>query len=186
MGTGLDGNVNTENQGIVPRAIYTIFENLPKRYESPSTFQVFVSFLELYNEELVDLLNPSKDVGNQNFSGPLGGRPASAPSTRHLAESSLRIREDEYGNIVWVGVREELCNSPDELLGHLAKGSLCRTTGSTDMNMVSSRSHAIFSVSLRLNKVDSQGLTEKIYCKFHFVDLAGSERVCYAIDFTFE
>ncbi|KAI9189310.1 hypothetical protein H9P43_000741 [Blastocladiella emersonii ATCC 22665] len=186
MGTGLDGNVNTENQGIVPRAIHALFAELPHRYPPPSSAQVSVSFLELYNEELIDLLNPalaSARIDARPGSAPPPSRPASAaPWSRGMAsaesgDSALRIREDEYGNIVWVGVREEVCGSPEQLLGLLNKGSLCRTTGSTDMNMVSSRSHAIFSVTLRLNKVDTDGLSEKITCKFHFVDLAGSERL---------
>lgn len=59
----------------------------------------------------------------------------------------------------------------------LAKGSLCRTTGSTDMNTVSSRSHAIFSVILKQNQPDQDGSTKSLTSKFHFVDLAGSERV---------
>lgn len=70
----------------------------------------------------------------------------------------------------------------------LQKGSLCRTTGSTDMNAVSSRSHAIFSVILKqqqppnMSSNDLQGDDEAsqsrtLLSKFHFVDLAGSERV---------
>lgn len=58
----------------------------------------------------------------------------------------------------------------------LAKGSLCRTTGSTEMNAVSSRSHAIFSVILRQHQPD-QDQSTSLTSKFHFVDLAGSERV---------
>lgn len=101
----------------------------------------------------------------------------------------VQIREDVHGQIYWSGVREEQCSSPDELLRYLTKGSLCRTTGSTDMNSVSSRSHAIFSVILKQqvpNDTEDQAVpaTEikienlrTIISKFHFVDLAGSERV---------
>ncbi|KAI8846797.1 P-loop containing nucleoside triphosphate hydrolase protein [Chytridium lagenaria] len=65
------------------------------------------------------------------------------------------------GNIIWGGVKEEEVSSPEELMSCLQRGSLCRATGSTDMNASSSRSHAIFSLT----------------SKFHFVDLAGSERL---------
>ncbi|ORZ29754.1 hypothetical protein BCR44DRAFT_1418978 [Catenaria anguillulae PL171] len=184
MGTGLDGNIGTENQGIVPRAISVMFDELPRRYPEPSSYSVAVSFLELYNEELIDLLNPSNRPDTAAASaaasrpGSVRGGFGSGPSSVASGGDTLRIREDEYGNIVWVGVREEPCASPEQLLGFLNKGSLCRTTGSTDMNMVSSRSHAIFSVTLRLNKVDPEsGVTERIMAKFHFVDLAGSERL---------
>src|SRR5690348_6384211 len=83
----------------------------------------------------------------------------------------------------------------------LQRGSLCRTVASTEMNLVSSRSHAIFSVILKQTRVEnldenkendlppaesttvtkrkskSKSLTSKVCSKFHFVDLAGSERV---------
>ncbi|KNE61495.1 hypothetical protein AMAG_06314 [Allomyces macrogynus ATCC 38327] len=175
MGTGLDGNVHTENQGIVPRAIYALFADLPRRYPPPSSYTVKVSFLELYNEELVDLLNPAREPAP----GAAPSRPGTAASTSSRGgDLGVRIREDEFGNIKWLNAREEECTSPEQLLGFLAKGSLCRTTGSTDMNMVSSRSHAIFSVALQLTKVNEElEETKEITCKFHFVDLAGSERL---------
>ncbi|KNE56942.1 hypothetical protein AMAG_02709 [Allomyces macrogynus ATCC 38327] len=178
MGTGLDGNVHTENQGIVPRAIYALFADLPRRYPPPSSYTVKVSFLELYNEELVDLLNPAREPAPGTATGG-PSRPGTAASTSSRGgELGVRIREDEFGNIKWLNAREEECTSPEQLLGFLAKGSLCRTTGSTDMNMVSSRSHAIFSVALQLTKVKEEiGETKEITCKFHFVDLAGSERL---------
>lgn len=115
---------------------------------------MFVSFLELYNEDLVDLLNHQKK------------------RTGH----EVQIREDVHGQIYWSGVREEACANPNELLQYLSKGSLCRTTGSTDMNSVSSRSHAIFSVILK-QQVSEEDQLRTIVSKFHFVDLAGSERV---------
>ncbi|CAO3641778.1 unnamed protein product [Mucor fragilis] len=86
----------------------------------------------------------------------------------------VTIREDIAGNIYWSGVREERCYNPEELLSFLSKGSLCRTTGSTEMNTVSSRSHAVFSVILKQQKTAEE---PSITSKFHFVDLAGSERL---------
>ncbi|KAI9256701.1 hypothetical protein BY458DRAFT_519321 [Sporodiniella umbellata] len=153
MGTGLESTTNPEHEGIVPRCMVDLFEKLNRQAENHQEFsyEVYVSFLELYNEELIDLLNPLKKKG-----------------------AEVTIREDIAGNIYWSGVREEPCKSPEELMSYLAKGSLCRTTGSTDMNSVSSRSHAVFSVILKLQKsVEEPMLTSK----FHFVDLAGSERL---------
>ncbi|KAJ1506199.1 hypothetical protein HMI55_001272, partial [Coelomomyces lativittatus] len=175
MGTGLDGHFDVDAQGIIPRSIHALFAHLPLTYPLPNTYQVSVSFLELYNEELIDLLNPTRSSTHWQNSEVL--RPGSASSTKS-EPNNVRIREDEFGNIVWVGVREEICHTPEQLLGILSKGSLCRTTGSTDMNMVSSRSHAIFSVTLRISKLEPNGSDfQKIQCKFHFVDLAGSERL---------
>lgn len=150
--------------GIVPRCILDLFRNLQERSEANDEFkyEVFVSFLELYNEELIDLLNPQNQHNKRK-----SGVPAAAPV-------EVTIREDIAGNIYWSGVREEKCEDPDELIQFLAKGSLCRTTGSTEMNTVSSRSHAVFSVILKQQKSDQD---PSITSKFHFVDLAGSERV---------
>ncbi|KAI9318100.1 hypothetical protein BX666DRAFT_2026500 [Dichotomocladium elegans] len=174
MGTGLHNGITPEDQGIVPRCIVELFQTMEERgRESPDfKYDIYVSFLELYNEELVDLLNPH--TIQQRKKGASGAAPV----------AEVTIREDITGNIYWSGVREERCNSPDELLGFLAKGSLCRTTGSTDMNTVSSRSHAIFSVILKQQRRDpnaqpnhDKAEIQSLTSKFHFVDLAGSERL---------
>ncbi|KAG0028064.1 Kinesin-like protein kif21b, partial [Podila clonocystis] len=163
---------------IVPRAAHAIFSSLNGQKEQDATleFQVFVSFLELYNEELIDLLQ-------------------SPPRTR---KETIQVREDGFGGISWQGVKEHQVQSAQELLDWLQKGSLCRTTASTDMNQTSSRSHAIFSVILKQQRAEIEEIPEgeapppvvhtnnrgttdkalkKLTSKFHFVDLAGSERL---------
>lgn len=150
--------------GIVPRCILQLFRDLEERSNSNQEFkyEVYVSFLELYNEELIDLLSPQLQHSK---------RKSGVPTTPGI---EVTIREDIAGNIYWSGVKEERCYNPEELLSFLAKGSLCRTTGSTEMNTVSSRSHAVFSVILKQQKSQEE---PSITSKFHFVDLAGSERV---------
>ncbi|CAO3597578.1 unnamed protein product [Absidia cylindrospora] len=98
--------------------------------EKSSRNSVHVSFVEIYNEELVDLLNPS----------PSNERPPTA------------IREDTRGQIHWTGVREVPVSKPEEVLRCLQIGADARATGSTDMNAKSSRSHAIFTVTLKQEK----------------------------------
>ncbi|PKC03967.1 kinesin-domain-containing protein, partial [Rhizophagus irregularis] len=151
MGTAVDGS---NIQGIIPRAIRKLFADLHERKEQNPfyEFEVYVSFLELYNEDLIDLLNPQSRENNKK------------------GKNDLMIREDANGQIYLSGVKEVQVSNPDELLGQLQKGSLYRTVASTDMNMVSSRSHAIFSVILKQTGIE-------ITSKFHFVDLAGSERL---------
>ncbi|KAI8986348.1 hypothetical protein BDB01DRAFT_785266 [Pilobolus umbonatus] len=171
MGTALDEHLDSEHHGIVPRFIYDLFDRLEAKKKAIKTYEyaVYVSFLELYNEDLIDLLAVQQQ--NKRKSNQM------APIT-----CEVQIREDVNKNIYWSGVREELCSNPDELLRYLAKGSLCRTTGSTDMNSVSSRSHAIFSVNLK-QKMPSEtndpvsSPDRTLLSKFHFVDLAGSERL---------
>ncbi|KAI8831442.1 hypothetical protein BJ741DRAFT_580668 [Chytriomyces cf. hyalinus JEL632] len=196
MGTGLEASSTFMNDsvGIVPRAISDMFSLLAEKENT--RFSLFVSFLELYNEDIVDLLNPSTVVSAR--------RPSSAASSASSINASISIREDARGNIVFGGVREEPVSSPADMLSLLQKGSLCRATGSTDMNAASSRSHAIFSIILKQHVTttiasapaiadcsDQQSLqplasaepessissTSTLTSKFHFVDLAGSERL---------
>ncbi|KAG0260486.1 Kinesin-like protein kif21b, partial [Linnemannia exigua] len=177
MGTGLQYQGNPD-PAIVPRAAHAIFQLLDAQMEKdPSMeYQVYVSFLELYNEELIDLLQTQ-------------------PRTR---KDTIQVREDGFGGISWQGVKEQQVASAQELLDWLQKGSLCRTTAATDMNQTSSRSHAIFSVILKQQRSEDadpvpEGEEEeapavtpktphdkplkKLASKFHFVDLAGSERL---------
>ncbi|RCI03732.1 hypothetical protein CU098_008918, partial [Rhizopus stolonifer] len=163
MGTGLENASNPEHE-------VDLFRNLEEQSESNPDFkyEVYVSFLELYNEELIDLLSP------QQQQLPAASKRRSGMPPPAAAPVEVTIREDIAGNIYWSGVREEPCSNPEELLSFLAKGSLCRTVGSTDMNTVSSRSHAVFSVILKQQKSPSE---PSLTSKFHFVDLAGSERL---------
>ncbi|ORY03094.1 kinesin-domain-containing protein, partial [Basidiobolus meristosporus CBS 931.73] len=173
MGTGSRRHTNTEAQGIIPRAVSTLFDVLNN---SPGNYQVRVSYLEIYNEELIDLLAAYEGLRSQ-----------------------INIREDPRGNIYWTGVKEAVVHSADDVLNYLECGSLARQTGATEMNEKSSRSHAIFSISLRQEKiVDSDVMNPStptsptfgkrptslndgdkmvLNSKFHFVDLAGSERL---------
>lgn len=161
MGTGLDSVDSTAAVGIIPRTIGRIVEELEQRFSGGAveTADLYVSFLEIYNEELVDLLDPK-------------------------AGKKIGIREDAAGDILLAGIREErIALGQGEsvvrgVLDWLQKGSLGRTTKSTEMNLVSSRSHAIFTVTLRQTCTDQQGgHSRQLVSKLHFVDLAGSERL---------
>lgn len=89
-------------------------------------------------------MNPKiKQVSSNNIN------PASININANSNSTTLQIREDANGIINWYGVTEIDVESPDDLLSLLEKGSLIRSTGSTDMNMSSSRSHAIFSINLK-------------------------------------
>ncbi|XP_044121742.1 kinesin-like protein KIF27 isoform X4 [Neovison vison] len=96
----------------------------------------------------------------------------------------LHIREDEKGNTVIVGAKECQVESAEEVMSLLEMGNAARHTGTTQMNEHSSRSHAIFTISIcQVEKNIEAGEDgswyshRQIVSKFHFVDLAGSERV---------
>jgi hypothetical protein len=94
MGTGCAHDYNNDAVGIIPRAINELFERIYHAQQSRSStrYQVRVSFLEIYNEELIDLLSESG------------------------LRSQVQIREDPRGNIYWTGVREVLVNTVDEVM----------------------------------------------------------------------
>jgi len=88
--------------------------------------------LELYNEELHDLLDPAS-IGTVDR---VSGKPL----------KDIMIREEKNGTISIQGLKEEVVSSTEECLQALNKGIACRTTSATLMNEGSSRSHAIFTV----------------------------------------
>lgn len=92
MGIGTESVTTVGNDGIVPRFIDVLFEKLKEKNQL-NQYEVYVSFLELYNEDIIDLLSPFKKE-NPNLS----------------------IREDHLGNIHWYGVREEKVSNSFELL----------------------------------------------------------------------
>uniref|UniRef100_A0A672ICH1 Kinesin family member 21B n=1 Tax=Salarias fasciatus TaxID=181472 RepID=A0A672ICH1_SALFA len=182
MGTGFDVSLTPLEQGIIPRAVHQLFEGIQSRREraqeagtQPPEFKVSAQFLELYNEEILDLFDGARD-----------------PESRSR-KSNIRIHEDANGSIYTTGVTSRLVHSEEELLQCLKLGALSRTTASTQMNAQSSRSHAIFTIHLcqmrvcqqpqmvSLNGVTSSPIAQPEYetlmAKFHFVDLAGSERL---------
>uniref|UniRef100_A0A8D2NUM2 Kinesin-like protein KIF21B n=1 Tax=Zosterops lateralis melanops TaxID=1220523 RepID=A0A8D2NUM2_ZOSLA len=184
MGTGFDMNISEEEQGIIPRAITHLFSGIEERKRAAQSrgvaapeFKVSAQFLELYNEEILDLFDSTRD-----------------PDSRHR-KSNIKIHEDASGSIYTTGVTSRLISSQDELIQCLKQGALSRTTASTQMNVQSSRSHAIFTIHLCQTRVcarpelvneevsslldGSQPAAEyeTLTAKFHFVDLAGSERL---------
>ncbi|XP_065290019.1 kinesin-like protein KIF21A isoform X3 [Dermacentor albipictus] len=191
MGTGYDLHVNPHEQGIIPRAVQHLFDGIATRQQEardqgnpPPDFKVNVQFMELYNEEIFDLLGPGK-------------------GTHYPGRNSVKIHEDSKGEIYTVGVTVKAVQNADQVMKCLESGALSRTTASTQMNVQSSRSHAIFTLHIKqqrvvqlnvedgdaedeeednaLAKVNGEGSSinefETLTAKFHFVDLAGSERL---------
>ena len=93
--------------GIAPRAIAVIFDKINES-TGTTTFVAKVSYIEIYNEDLIDLLVEEGDA-----------RPA------------VTIREDKSGNIIWSGLKEIKVSSAEEVMQYLAAGSAIRQTGAT-------------------------------------------------------
>ncbi|XP_047723663.1 kinesin-like protein KIF21A isoform X6 [Prionailurus viverrinus] len=184
MGTGFDVNIIEEEQGIISRAVKHLFKSIEEKKHTaiknglpPPDFKVNAQFLELYNEEVLDLFDTTRDIDAKN------------------KKSNIRIHEDSTGGIYTVGVTTRTVNTESEMMQCLKLGALSRTTASTQMNVQSSRSHAIFTIHLCQTRMcpqmDAENVTdnkvisessqmnefETLTAKFHFVDLAGSERL---------
>uniref|UniRef100_A0A8C3CVW7 Kinesin family member 27 n=1 Tax=Cairina moschata TaxID=8855 RepID=A0A8C3CVW7_CAIMO len=162
IGGGHIASVSEDEKGIIPRAIQELFQHISENHNID--FRVKVSYIEVYKEELRDLLELDTSV------------------------KDLHIREDEKGNTVIVGAKEFQVECADEVMSLLESGNAARHTGTTQMNEHSSRSHAIFTISIcQKQSAESQKNSDPqdsswksvqmIASKFHFVDLAGSERV---------
>ncbi|KAG0590351.1 hypothetical protein M758_1G087500 [Ceratodon purpureus] len=152
MGCGNNVSLLEEELGILPRAIRQLYENVEER-SNQAEFLIKCAYVEIYNEEIKDLLHPD------------------TPS------KSISIREDANGDIVLAGVKEEVVTNFESMIRFLEHGSVFRTTGSTLMNQHSSRSHAIFTIIIEQRSIlESAGINDVITAKFHLVDLAGSER----------
>ena len=121
MGSASPAGMQT--RGIIPRAIDDVFAHVDRLSNSHS-FRIRVSFIEIYNEEMRDLIDPRKEKG------------------------AIAIREDVHGNVAVVGAEEEVVTSAEALLECLHRGTLSRSTAATNMNETSSRSHAIFSITM--------------------------------------
>ncbi|XP_034407180.1 kinesin-like protein KIF11 [Cyclopterus lumpus] len=139
--------------GIIPRTLHQIFEKLS---ENGTEFSVKVSLLEIYNEELFDLLSPSDDVTErlQLFDDPRNKR-----------------------GVVVKGLEEITVHNKDEVYQILERGSAKRRTASTLMNAYSSRSHSVFSVTIHMKEITMDGEELVKIGKLNLVDLAGSENI---------
>ncbi|ONK66160.1 uncharacterized protein A4U43_C06F4750 [Asparagus officinalis] len=133
--------------GIIPLAVKDAFSIIQ---ETPSReFLLRVSYLEIYNEVVNDLLNP--------------------------AGQNLRIREDLQGTFV-EGIKEEVVLSPAHALSLIAAGEEHRHVGSNNFNLLSSRSHTIFTLTIESSPCGEYSEGEAVnLSQLNLIDLAGSE-----------
>uniref|UniRef100_A0ABD2XNB7 Kinesin motor domain-containing protein n=1 Tax=Trichogramma kaykai TaxID=54128 RepID=A0ABD2XNB7_9HYME len=134
--------------GIIPLAVEHMFDAIAETCHRE--FLLRVSYLEIYNEKVNDLLDTSA--------------------------TDLKLREDSNGYVQVLNSKEEIVSSPDNILALMKKGDKNRSIGQTDMNERSSRSHTIFRITVesRDESSDSDGAIQ--VSQLNLVDLAGSER----------
>jgi Kinesin motor domain len=147
---GFKYDTNDPHRGMIPRAIEEIFHYIESSDSSDSKFMVRVSYVQIYNEIISDLLK--------------------------FDRTSLIIREEKKKGVFVEGLSEWAVRSHSEIFGLMEKGHNYRATASTKMNDLSSRSHAVFIVIVEQMNSSSEGNEIRVG-KLNIVDLAGSERV---------
>ncbi|KFK32321.1 hypothetical protein AALP_AA6G226600 [Arabis alpina] len=141
------------NCGMTPRVFEYLFSRIQKekevRKEEKLHFTCRCSFLEIYNEQILDLLDPSSN--------------------------NLQLREDHKKGIHVENLREIEVSSARDVIQQLVQGAANRKVAATNMNRASSRSHSVFTCIIE-SKWVSQGVTHHRFARLNLVDLAGSER----------
>ncbi|XP_043701671.1 kinesin-like protein KIN-12E isoform X12 [Telopea speciosissima] len=141
------------NCGMTPRVFESLFSRIQKekesRREEKLRFTCKCSFLEIYNEQILDLLDPSS--------------------------VNLQIREDAKRGVYVENLKEVEVTSARDVIQQLVQGAANRKVAATNMNHASSRSHSVFTCVIE-SKWESQGVTHHRFSRLNLVDLAGSER----------
>jgi hypothetical protein len=148
MGTAVHGSEVNEDDGMIPRACVDLFATINEKCDGNA--KVELSYLEIYNEEIRDLLAET--------------------------ETPLKIRETLESEVYVSGLESRVVTSPVDIGTYMEEAAKRRVTASTAMNAVSSRSHAI--CTLRISGVvETDEGSDKFSSKLTLVDLAGSERI---------
>jgi centromeric protein E len=155
----------TANQpGTIPLAITDIFSYIRENPERE--FLLRVSYLEIYNEKIFDLLSQS------------------TPGTQ---QEEIKLREDSKRGVYASPLKEEIVQSPNQLLRVISRGDQARRTGSTQFNARSSRSHAVVQIVVESRERISGGSADTrrqdkivpggvLVSTLSLIDLAGSEK----------
>lgn len=163
------GNPST-NAGVIPRVLFRLFHELEKSY---TDFIVKISFVELYNEELRDLLATDL-AAPTSLTQPMG----MAAKDAKAADGGLKIFDEaSKRGVVIQGLEEIPVKDSAHALALLTKGSERRQIAATKFNDHSSRSHSVLSITVHLKEKTNMGDDLLKVGKLNLVDLAGSENI---------
>jgi kinesin family protein 5 len=138
---------DTSTQGVIPRCINTIFSEIAKS-DSVIQYEIILSYFEIYNEKIRDLLNPSA--------------------------VNMKLREISVNNFTIQDITEVYCIDYESILRVIEVGKMNRITATTLMNAESSRSHSIISITIQQKNLSTERNKKS---KLYLIDLAGSEKV---------
>ncbi|CAB4391173.1 unnamed protein product [Rhizophagus irregularis] len=143
----IDGLISKE-AGIIPRTLFSLFRDLEADAQD---FSVKVSYIELYNEDLKDLLSSVDDP------------------------RKLKIQDEGTKKGILTGHEEVLVKNANDGIRVLKQGSIKRHASQTNYNKNSSRSHSVFSITVHIKETMPDGEDLLKVGKLNLVDLAGSE-----------
>ncbi|XP_076339669.1 kinesin-like protein KIF13A isoform X2 [Tachypleus tridentatus] len=142
-----------ENRGLIPRLCDDLFGRIASNTNPSLSYKVEVSYMEIYNEKVHDLLDPKE------------------------TRQHLKVREHNILGPYVDGLSTLAVSSFQDISCLMTEGNKSRTVAATNMNSESSRSHAVFNITLTCSLTDVQsGVTGEKVSKMSLVDLAGSER----------
>lgn len=163
---------NEQELGLIPLSVSYLFTNIMEQsMNGDKKFDVIISYLEIYNERIYDLLESGLEESGSRISTP--SRLYMSKSNSNGLGVELKIRDDSQYGVKVIGLTERRCESSEELLRWIAVGDKSRKIGETDYNARSSRSHAI--VLIRLTSTNVKNGTSRS-STLSLCDLAGSER----------
>jgi hypothetical protein len=141
------------NAGVIPRSIVQIFKNLHRKDLGIVNVTAYVSFVQVYNEQLFDMLRDPR------------------------RSSSLEIHEEPGQGIYVSGLSEYAVRNAGDCLALVKLGEENRAIRETHMNTASSRSHSLFQIIVEQTRIEDGAEGERVLkSKFNLVDLAGSEK----------
>ncbi|CAH1248127.1 KIF13A [Branchiostoma lanceolatum] len=142
-----------DNGGLIPRLCLSLFDSIVSKSNEMLSFKVEVSYMEIYNEKVRDLLDPG--------------------TTKH----NLKVREHKILGPYVDGLQILAVTKYEDIEKLMNEGNKSRTVAATSMNEESSRSHAVFNIIVTQTLKDlASGVTGEKVSKVSLVDLAGSER----------
>ncbi|CAJ0941918.1 unnamed protein product, partial [Mesorhabditis belari] len=143
----MEGVFGSELQGIIPRIVQDIFNHI-YTMDVKLEFQIKVSYYEIYNERIRDLLD--------------------------ITKVNLAIHEDKNRVPYVKGATEQAVASPEDIMSCIDQGKANRMVAVTNMNEHSSRSHSVFLIAIQQRDTETN---KQLSGKLYLVDLAGSEKV---------